>query len=120
MVIKTLIKQVKQYKKSSVLSVVFAAGEVIMEILLPLMMARIIDDGISNGDMHKILLYGAAMILMALCSLTFGFFCGKYAANASSGFAANIRSAMYESIQHFSFSNRCTPYPSAFITFTRS
>jgi len=105
MVIKTLIKQVKQYKKSSVLSVVFAAGEVIMEILLPLMMARIIDDGISNGDMHKILLYGAAMILMALCSLTFGFFCGKYAANASSGFAANIRSAMYESIQHFSFSN---------------
>jgi ATP-binding cassette subfamily B multidrug efflux pump len=105
MVIKTLSKQIKQYKKSSVLSVLFAAAEVVMEILLPIMMARIIDDGISVGNMQHVLWYGGIMVILALCSLTFGALCGKFAANASSGFAGNLRTAMYESIQKFSFSN---------------
>jgi len=105
MVIKTLSRQIKQYKKASILSVVFAAAEVVMEILLPIMMAKIIDEGIASGDMNKVLFYGGIMALLAVCSLSFGFLCGKFAANASSGFAGNLRLAMYESIQHFSFYN---------------
>jgi ATP-binding cassette subfamily B multidrug efflux pump len=105
MVIKTLSREIKQYKKASLMSVLFAAAEVVMEILLPLMMARIIDDGISKGSMENVLKYGAIMAVLALCSLTFGFFCGKSAAKASSGFASNLRTAMYENIQRFSFAN---------------
>ena len=76
-----------------------------MEVLLPLVTAAIIDKGIEAGDMGQIYFYGIIMLVMAFLSLAFGALAGKYAAEASSGFACNLREAMYENIQTFSFSN---------------
>ena len=84
---------------------VFAAAEVVMEVILPLLTAAIIDKGISVGDMGKVYLYGGLMILAALLSLSFGILAGKFAAQASTGVACNLRDAMYENIQTYSFSN---------------
>ena len=103
--LKTILAQVRQYKLASILSMVFAAAEVVMEVILPLLTAAIIDKGISVGDMGKVYLYGGLMILAALLSLSFGILAGKFAAQASTGVACNIRDAMYENIQTFSFSN---------------
>lgn len=103
--IKTLLKEVKQYKSASIQSIIFTALEVVMDILLPIMMARIIDDGISAGNLNHVLVYGAIMVGMALFALFLGIMSGKSAAHASSGFAANLREAMYANIQTFSFSN---------------
>lgn len=103
--IKTILGQVKQYKKASLLSPLFAALEVVMEVLIPYITAQIIDKGIEGGDIGKVYLYGACMIVMAMFSLTFGVLAGKYAANASSGIACNLRESMYENIQRFSFAN---------------
>lgn len=103
--IKTILGQVKQYKKASLLSPLFAALEVVMEVLIPYITAQIIDKGIEGGDIGKVYLYGACMIVMAMFSLTFGVLAGKYAANASSGLACNLRESMYENIQRFSFAN---------------
>ena len=103
--LKTILAQVRQYKLASILSMVFAAAEVVMEVILPLLTAAIIDKGISVGDMGKVYLYGGLMILAALLSLSFGILAGKFAAQASTGVACNLRDAMYENIQTFSFSN---------------
>ena len=103
--LKTLTAQIKEYKRSTVLTPILVALEVVMETLLPLMMARIIDEGISAGDMPKVYEYGAIMLVMAGLSLTFGIAAGRLAATASSGFAANIRKAMYDNIQTFAFRN---------------
>ena len=103
--IKTLFGQVKQYKKVSILTPTFTALEVLMEVLIPFIISAIIDQGISKGDMSKIYLYGGIMIVMAMLSLLFGILAGKYAADASSGFACNLRDGMYTNIQNFSFSN---------------
>ncbi len=103
--IKTILGQVGQYKKSSLLSPLFAALEVVMEVLIPYITAQLIDKGIEGGDIGKVYLYGACMIVMAMFSLTFGVLAGKYAANASSGLACNLRESMYENIQRFSFAN---------------
>ena len=103
--LKTILAQVRQYKLASILSMVFAAAEVVMEVILPLLTAAIIDKGISVGDMGKVYLYGGLMILAALLSLSFGILAGKFAAQASTGVACNIRDAMYENIQTYSFSN---------------
>ncbi len=103
--IKTILGQVGQYKKSSLLSPLFAALEVVMEVLIPYITAQLIDEGIEGGDIGKVYLYGACMIVMAMFSLTFGVLAGKYAANASSGLACNLRESMYENIQRFSFAN---------------
>ncbi len=103
--IKTLLKEVKQYKAASIQSIIFTALEVVMDILLPIMMAKIIDDGISAGNLNHVLVYGAIMLVMAVFALFFGIMSGKCAAHASSGFAANLRDAMYANIQTFSFSN---------------
>lgn len=103
--IKTLLHQVKEYKKDSILTPVFTALEVLMEILIPFVTAAIIDKGIEAGDIHQIYLYGGIMIALAFLSLLFGFLAGKFAASASSGFACNLRQGMYENIQRFSFSN---------------
>lgn len=97
--------QIRQYKKDSILTPLFATGEVIMEVLIPLVMASIIDDGITAGNLNHIYVYGGIMALMAVCSLIFGLLAGKYAASASSGFACNLRDAMFTNIQTFSFSN---------------
>jgi len=103
--IKTILGQVKQYKKASLLSPLFAALEVVMEVLIPYITAQIIDKGIEGGDIDKVYLYGVCMIVMAMLSLSFGVLAGKYAANASSGLACNLRESMYENIQRFSFAN---------------
>lgn len=103
--LKTILAQVRKYKLASILSMVFAAAEVVMEVILPLLTAAIIDKGISVGDMGKVYLYGGLMILAALLSLSFGILAGKFAAQASTGVACNLRDAMYENIQTYSFSN---------------
>ncbi len=103
--IKTILGQVKQYKKESLLTPLFTALEVIMEVLLPFITAKIIDKGIEGGNLQAVYLYGAIMLIMAGFSLTFGILAGKYAAKASSGLACNLRESMYESIQRYSFGN---------------
>ena len=103
--IRNLLKYVKQYKRDSLLTPMFMVFEVVMELLIPLVTASIIADGIEAGNMRHIYIYGALMLVMAMCSLFFGMMGGKYAASASSGFACNLREAMFENIQKFSFSN---------------
>ena len=103
--LKTLGAQIKEFKKDSFLTPVFMILEVLMETIIPLMMASIIDDGVDKGDLHHIYLMGALMILAAGVSLFAGIMGGKYGAKASTGFARNLRKAMYENIQTFSFAN---------------
>lgn len=101
----TLLGQVRQYKKDSLLTPVFTALEVVMEVLIPFIISSIIDKGIEAGNMTKVYQYGALMLLAAAFSLVFGVLAGKHAARASSGFACNLRDGMYGNIQNFSFSN---------------
>lgn len=103
--IKTLAAHIKEYKRASILTPIFMILEVIFETLIPLLMGMIIDDGVKKGDMKRIYLLGGAMIIMAICALITGALGGKYGAVASTGFAKNLRKAMYENIQTFSFSN---------------
>ncbi|QJA08696.1 ABC transporter ATP-binding protein [Romboutsia sp. CE17] len=103
--LKTLATQVKEYKKASILAPTFIIGEVIMELLIPMLMSSIIDKGVSAGDMNHVFIVGGIMVVMAAISLLFGVLSGKYAALASTGFAKNLRKSMYENIQSFSFSN---------------
>ncbi len=103
--IKTLLKQVKQYKTVSLLTPVFTALEVLMEVLIPFVTARIIDEGIEAGNIEEIYLYGGIMVGMAMLSLLFGVLAGGFGAAASAGFACNLRDGMYANIQTFSFSN---------------
>lgn len=103
--IKTLMSQIKQYKRPSLLAPLFSALEVVMEVLIPFIMALIIDKGIEAGNIKNVYMYGGAMLVMAMFSLLFGALAGKYAADASTGFACNLRESMYENIQTFSFSN---------------
>lgn len=102
---KTLMKEIKQYKKASFLTMLFVIVEVVLEILIPFMMAKIIDNGIQAENINAIIKYGAIMLLLVVGTLSTGFLAGKYAAYASTGFAANLRDAMYTHIQSFSFSN---------------
>ena len=102
---KSILAQVKQYKRDSILTPIFTALEVLMEVLLPYATALIIDQGIQQSDFNKVLLYGGLMLVMASLSLTFGALAGKYGASASSGLACNLRQAIYDNIQRFSFSN---------------
>ena len=102
---RTLLKQVGKYKKDAILTPVFVILEVVMEVLIPLMMAAIIDHGLESRDIKMVCLLGAVMIIMAMLALLFGVWSGKLASSASSGFAMNLRQAMYEKIQTFSFSN---------------
>ena len=103
--LKTLGAQIKEFKKASAVTPVFMIAEVIMEMIIPLLMASIIDDGVNMGDMTHIYKIGALMVLTALLSLSFGIGGGVFGAKASTGFARNLRKAMYERIQTFSFSN---------------
>lgn len=103
--LKTLGRFIGKYKKASILTPIFTAMEVFMEILIPYVTASIIDKGIEAGDMNNVLIYGGVMIGLAFLSLFFGIQAGRYAANASTGFAYNLRDGMYENIQRFSFAN---------------
>lgn len=102
-ILKTLLAQVKQYKKDAILTPIFMLLEVAMELLIPLLMASIIDNGVNAGDMGHIYKIGGLMILTALVGLFAGLMGGKYGASASTGFARNLRKAMFENIQTFSF-----------------
>jgi ATP-binding cassette subfamily B protein len=102
---KTLLKQIGDYKKDAILTPAFVILEVIMEVIIPLMMAAIIDYGLKGQSFKTVCLIGGAMIVMAGLALFFGVESGKLASRASSGFAMNLRQAMYEKIQTFSFSN---------------
>ena len=103
--IKTLAAQIKEFKKDSILTPVFMILEVVCETLIPLLMASIIDDGVKKGDMKHIYIVGIGMVILAAFGLATGVLGGKHGARASAGFAKNIREAMYENIQTFSFSN---------------
>lgn len=103
--IKTLARQIKEYKRASLVTPIFMILEVAMEMVIPLMMASIIDDGVQAGDMKHIFVIGCYMVLAAVVGLFAGVMGGKYGAKASTGFARNLREAMYENIQTFSFSN---------------
>lgn len=103
--LKTLGAQIKEFKLASILTPICMIGEVIMEMLIPLLMGSIIDDGINVGNMNHVYLIGVLMFLTALISLAFGVGGGVFGAKASTGFARNLRKAMYDRIQTFSFSN---------------
>ena len=103
--IKKLVSYLGEYKAASIKTPLFAALEAIMDVLLPTIMAFIIDQGIDKGDMNAIIRYGLLTFLVAAIALVLGVLAGKYAAEASTGFAGNLRDAMYENIQHYSFSN---------------
>ena len=103
--IKKLVSHLGDYKAASIKTPLFAALEAIMDVLLPTIMAFIIDQGIEKGDMNAIIRYGLLTFLVAAIALVLGVLAGKYAAEASTGFAGNLRDAMYENIQHYSFSN---------------
>ena len=103
--LKTLMILLKEYRKDSILTPCFMILEVVMEMIIPLMMASIIDDGVEAGNMNHIYFMGSLMVVTAFISLWAGVMGGKYGARASTGFARNLRKAMYENIQTFSFSN---------------
>lgn len=103
--LKTLGAHVKEYTKASVLTPVYMILEVVFEMIIPLLMASIIDDGIKKGDMKHICMVGVVMLVAAGLGLMSGLLGGKYGAIASAGFAKNVRKAMYDNIQTFSFSN---------------
>ena len=103
--LKKLASYIKDYKKDTILTPIFVILEVVMEVIIPLLMARIIDVGIQNGDVHYILEMGALLIVSAILSLTFGMLSGRFAAKASSGYAKNLRKAMFHKVQDYSFEN---------------
>lgn len=103
--VKTLLEQVKEFKKDSLMTPMFMVLEVLMETLIPFLMASMIDKGIDAGNQPYIFKIGALMLVLAACGLWAGLMGGRYGARASTGFGRNLRKAMYENIQTFSFSN---------------
>ncbi len=103
--LKKLASYVKEYKKYAILTPIFVILEVVMEVIIPLLMAKIIDVGIQNNDIKYILEIGALLIVSAIMSLIFGMLSGKFAAKASAGYSKNLRKAMFHKIQDYSFEN---------------
>ncbi len=103
--LKTLYNQIGKYKTASLLCPVFIMLEVVLDVLIPYVTSWIIDRGITPGDLQAVYRYGALMLLMALLSLAMGILAGQFSAKASTGFAANVRSAMYRNVQRFAFSD---------------
>lgn len=103
--IKTLLAQVKEYKTPSLLATLCAALEVFFDMSIPFVISKLIDQGIQAGNMAVAMKFGLLMLFLAICGLTTGFLAGKFAAEASAGFAANLREGMYDNIQTFVFSN---------------
>ena len=103
--LKKLASYIKEFKKDTILTPIFVVLEVVMEVIIPLLMARIIDVGIQNGDIHYILEMGILLIVSAILSLTFGMLSGRFAAKASAGYAKNLRKAMFHKVQDYSFEN---------------
>ena len=105
LMLKTLTGQIREYRNASILTPIWTAMEVVMDVLIPYVTASLIDKGINAGNMENVWLYGAVMLGMAFLSLAFGILAGRSVAYASSGFAANLRRAMYRNIQRFAFSD---------------
>ena len=103
--LKTLTSQIREYRNASILTPIWTAMEVVMDVLIPYITASLIDKGINAGNMENVWFYGAVMLGMAFLSLAFGILAGRCVAYASSGFAANLRRAMYRNIQRFAFSD---------------
>lgn len=103
--IKTLMGSIREYKRDSFLSPFFVMLEVVMEVLIPLLMAKIIDEGVVKQNMNYIMRMGVILIVLTLCALAFGIISSRFSASASAGFAKNIRNDMFSNIQKFSFSN---------------
>ena len=103
--IKRLLKSVREFKKDALLTPFFVVLEVVMEVIIPMVMALLIDKGIDGQDMAAILKYGIILVLCAMLALVFGAAAGTFAARASTGFARNLRHDMYYNVQNFSFSN---------------
>ena len=103
--IKTLGAYVKEFKRASIATPCYMILEVLMEMMIPYLMASIIDDGVNKGDMKHIYVVGAGMLVIAAIGLFAGIMGGVYGAKASAGFARNLRKGMYDNIQTFSFSN---------------
>lgn len=112
----TIAARLGQYRKAALLTPMYAALEVVMEVLLPFTTAAIIDQGIEAGNISAVLGYGALMLVMSMASLLFGILAGKYAAAASAGLACSLRDGMYENIQEFSFSNIDKFSPAGLVT----
>ena len=103
--VKNILKSLREYKKDSLLTPIFISIEVVLEVLMPFMMAWIIDDGINKKDMNFIIKIGIILVIMSFISLVAGVLAGKYAASASAGFAKNLRMDIFKKIQAFSFKN---------------
>lgn len=103
--IKKLLKSLKEYKKATILTPIYMILEVLMEALIPFLLAQLIDKGITEENISAILKLGLELVIVTLCSLFFGIYSGKYCAIAGSGFAKNLRNDMYEKIQKYSFFN---------------
>lgn len=103
--IKKLCKSIKEFKKETILTPIFVALEVLFEVIIPLVMAKLIDDGIYGGEMNVVYKIALELVIFAMLSLVCGILSGKYAAKASSGFARNLREDLYFKVQDFSFYN---------------
>ena len=114
--IKKLANLIGEYKKSAILTSIFVALEVVLEVLIPFIMAKMIDFGLNAGQIGIVAKYGAILAVMALCSLFFGFMSGAMCAKASSGFAKNMRKSIFFHIQDFSFSNIDKISPAGIVT----
>ena len=106
---KRVLQELGRYRRDTLACIVMAALEILMEILLPFITAIIIDEGLEAADLPTVYRYGIFMIVLAFLSLVFGALAGKFAASAASGFSANLRQAIYDRIQTFSFSTYKTP-----------
>ena len=116
--IKKLMKSIREYKKDSILTPICVAVEVVLETIIPLLMANLIDDGVYGGEMNLVYKIGLELILCAVLSLIFGVLSGNFAAKASSGFAKNLRKDLYYKVQDFSFINIDKFSTSSFFSFT--
>ena len=114
--IRKLSQSIREYKKEAILTPVCVAIEVVLEIIIPLLMAQLIDDGVYGGEMNLVYKIGLELILCAVLSLIFGILSGKFAAKASSGFAKNLRKDLYYKVQDFSFTNIDTFSTSSLVT----
>lgn len=103
--IKTLLAEIKEYKRDAILAPILVVIEVVLEVSIPFLMSIIIDRGVQNGDLNLVIMLGGAMIFVAFAALLAGAMAGRFAARASAGFAKNLRKAMFDNIQNFSFAN---------------
>ncbi len=102
---KTIFSNIGKYKKQAILSPVTIIGEVLMEVLIPMVMALIIDNGVKKGDIGYVAKMGGLMVVMSVCSLFFGALAARFSAVAAMGFAKNLRSTLFRKVQDFSFAN---------------